>query len=191
MSTKKVSDSTVDDSRPRYVTALERAKAMMGESGVGAFDRAKLLIEVFDDVDWRAKCGSLDDFGLGAILDDYLNDLCLRFHDLRQMVEFYPKRGQWSLGRLADMYDGMKEAGAVADEHEPKRSRRSAKFADLEAANKEKKHLQAKLRRAEGFGVQVKRLERQLAEARDRIVELERENAELRISLVGSVEMFA
>jgi len=188
---KALGSSAKKDSRPRYVVALEQARAMMGQSGLVAFDRATLLVGVFNDAQWRAKLDNLDDFGLAEILDEYLCDLCLRFHDLRRLLEFYPRRSQWASGKLADMYDEMIEAGIKVPEREAKRTRQTATLAELKALIAEKQDLQQRVKTAENLRGRVEELEMELELARKQIAQLERENVALRARLAENLELLA
>jgi hypothetical protein len=85
------------------------AKRLMAESGSVAFDRAKVLCQLYTDSDFIADC---DQRKVNA--EDELDGLCdglnLTFMELREMLGHYPRKQQWQSGRLRKMYDEMTEA---------------------------------------------------------------------------------
>lgn len=97
-------------SKSTYKDRLLKAKELRSESGANAFDRVALLVEVFNDRDFRLDCGNVDDFRAAETLDAYVDDLCRDFLELKQMIEFYPKREQWSDGKLNTMHRAMMQA---------------------------------------------------------------------------------
>lgn len=154
-----------------YKDLLLEARKLRGRAGLKAYDRAVLLCRVFEDGQFREECGNLDDFRAAELLDDYVDDLCLGFFDLRAMLDFYPRRKQWSRGALGKMHRQMLTA-KTGDEKcsRPSRSissqtRKQLEMA-LESARREKARLEA-LRHDE------------VEQLRQRIAELEAENQRL------------
>jgi hypothetical protein len=159
MSTKQVSRSVA--STVPYKKLLEQAAQLRGQGGVGAFKRTKLLVEVFDDRDFRLDNGNIDDFKCAAILDTYVEDLALQFFDLRAMLEVFPKRSDWEQGKLRTMHQTVQDRRP-----RPERAvkpRKCATVAEVAALKDENKRLKA-----------------QLAAAQKRIKELQEENTRLR-----------
>lgn len=81
------------------------ARELMGQAGGVAYDRVVLLIQVFDDQDFKVDAG--DDHKASHRLDELLGDLCLDFLEARQLLRHYPDRDTWASGRLRKMYDDM------------------------------------------------------------------------------------
>ncbi len=79
---------------------------------MAVYDRATLLSQVFGDPAFLADCS--EDQGEAADrLDEYANDLCLTFLELRQLLKHFPKRAQWKSGKIRRMYDEMVQAIVV------------------------------------------------------------------------------
>ena len=91
---------------------LIKVRELVGEAGVAVYDRATLLSQVFGDLAFVADCN--EDQGKAADrLDEYTNDLCLTFLELRQLLKHFPKRAQWKSGKIRRMYDEMVQAIVV------------------------------------------------------------------------------
>ena len=86
-----------------YKAALLEVRRLRGKAGRSAYSRAKLLVQVFEDRDFRTDNGNCDDFKAAALLDDYVEDLCLTFLDLRGLLA----RNSWREGRLMKMQQQM------------------------------------------------------------------------------------
>ena len=84
------------------------------------YDRATLLCQVFGDEGFIADSG--DQGKAEDRLDEYTNDLCLTFVELRLLWKQYPKRAQWKNGKLRRMYDDMVQA---ATDNQTSRLRRN------------------------------------------------------------------
>lgn len=175
----------------KYKELLLQAKSLMRKGAESLFDRAKILVEVFDDAAFRADHGMYDDAQLAEQLDAYLQDTKWRFAELRLMLSFCSDRKRWSTGKLRDLYDEALAAKRPAPQEEP-RHRRTATVAELEAAEDRVKHeaavsrqlraqLESEAKQRENTETELERLRRQnaqlreeLAVARGRIEELER-----------------
>ena len=182
MNSTEPTNGKSDNSLPQgYKAKLIEARRLRGKSGRSAYTRAKLLCEIFDDADFRADCGNIDDARAADILDDYIDDLCLRFFDLRNLLEYYPKQSQWRDGKLNKMYQAMlaeKEKQSI--KWRPPRTKtvseksKAALEQNLEAA----RHEVARIRftsatEIETLRARVKELESENAILRARIIELE------------------
>lgn len=97
-----------------YKSLLLRAKQLRSKGGKSAWERAKILVAVFDDQKFRTDCGNIDDFRAAEILDDYVDDLALGFLDLRAMLKHFPERKTWMEGRLRRLYNQMLKEMAAA-----------------------------------------------------------------------------
>lgn len=99
-----------------YKQKLLAAKQMMGQSGLAIYDRLLLLVEVYNDKDFRTDHGNIDDFKAAEIMDGYFSDLFgLGFLQLRSMLEHYPERKQWETGRLRIMWNDILKTKQAAD----------------------------------------------------------------------------
>lgn len=170
-----------------YKQALVKAAEMRGQSGCAAYDRGKVLCDVFSDRDFRADTGVIDDHAAAAILDDYVQDLCVSFLELRAMIQFAPDRARWQNGKLRELHDEMMEAHRASRESSrtTEQKRRSVTVKEFEALEQSKKSEEARAsflsKEVESTRSTVERLQsenrelrEQLAEARGRIKELER-----------------
>lgn len=163
----------VERSEATYKAKLLNAKSMRGKGGFAAYDRVTLLNSVFDDRDFRADIGDVDDFRAAAVLSDYTEDLAFKFLELRAMLGYYPERAQWKDGKLRTMYEEMRVAQRAADADPRKRSRTVVTREQYDAVSADKDHAEAR----------AKFLDGELARSRDRIADLERENGDLKHAL--------
>lgn len=162
-----------------YKTLLLKARELRSEAGKNAYQRAKLLTAVFDDRDFRASIGSLDDFEAADKLNVEVEDLCLTFLELREVLKAFPNESEWADGRLRTLYaETIKraKANAVAATKEPT-TRRTVTLKDLEAVKEEKREAEIALRRAEK---EVAATVATVDQLKARVKELEIENAGLR-----------
>jgi hypothetical protein len=141
---------------------LTEARELRGQGGIGAYKRAKLLVEVFDDADFKLEFGIVDDFDAAAKLNVFVEDLCLGFFELRDLLATYPNQSQWEEGRLKTMYDDMVAERSKPEKQEAK-PRARATLAQLAAAE-----------------AQIADLTQRLKKAQAKIKALEAENQELR-----------
>lgn len=166
---------TENDSMTPYKRRLLEAKKLRGRSGAKAFDRATILCAVFDDGEFRQACGNLDDFRAAELLDEYVDDLCLGFLDLRAMLSHYPRRRQWSDGRLGKMLREMLRANE-ADTPQTRQPRM--------AVAETRKQLERQLEEARRERARLEQAKRdEIGRLRQRITELEAENATLKAKI--------
>ncbi len=148
------------------------AKSLQGESGGLLWQRVTLLAEIYHDDEFRADHGGADEFRAAEILDSHIADTCATFLELENVLREFPERAQWQdtplKKLLAQVVEKHREARQAAKPELPER--RSATVKELDQAVKDKKQSAA---RAEFLDSEVKSKE-------SRIVELERENRELR-----------
>ena len=149
MSTNKASDD------PRaYKKLLIEALALRAQGGKSAYQRAKLLVQVYQDRDFRAEAGNVDDFRAAEVLDEYVEDLALQFLELKSMIEHFPKESQWGEGKLRSMYREVMEAGGEPEREVQRRHKITLEqYAELE--EKWKKEL-ARNRQLQKENVQLK-----------------------------------
>lgn len=160
-----------------YKSKLQECLRLRGEGGLSAYRRARLLCDVFEDREFRADLGNADDLKMASALDEYVEDLCLDFLDLRAMVAFAPNESQWMDGRLKRLHAEMLAAQSQATSRgESKKPRKAATVKQLEAAEKRVEELSETARH---YRSEVEELRSKLSEATDEIRRLQRENARL------------
>ena len=166
MTTAKV----LEFSPKEYKKWLLECLPLRQQGGKSAFKRASLLNKVFLDRDFRLENNAVDDFGLAKILDAYVEDLALRFLELRAMLEQFPKESQWGEGKLRTMYDEVVAKSGEVQEREvrPRHKISLAQYAALE----EKYHREQT--RCKQLQQKVDELETELKEAQTRLRKLER-----------------
>lgn len=89
-------------------------------------ERVKLLVEVFEDHDFRTDING-DDFAMSAALDKYVDDCALSFLELRSVLQSFPDPDEWKKTSLRQLYANAvsrSSAPNVAGD-EPKPERRS------------------------------------------------------------------
>lgn len=166
---------------------MHRVKEIRGKSNALLFDRAKLLVEIWNDGDYLAfHNGSVDK--AESFLDAELGDFGLGFFDVKAMLESFPRRVEWSEGKLREML-----ATALAKADEARRSRAPETAAarprvtrkEVEAVEAEKvkavqrgdyleSEVESLRRKNDELTAENRRLTAELARAEGRISELER-----------------
>ena len=160
--------------RPKeYKKWLMECLPLRQEGGKSAFKRATILNRVFLDQDFRLENNAVDDFGLAQILDAYVEDLALRFLELRAMLELFPRENQWGEGKLRSMYEAVVEKNGEAQEREV-RPRHKISLAQYAALEEKFRREQA---RSKQLQQKVDELEAELKEARTRLKRLDRRGA--------------
>ncbi len=188
-----------------YKRLLIQAKNLQATAKANVHKRVTLLVQVFDNQQFRIDHGA-DDFVLAGILDQYVSDIGWGFMELRSILEHFPNEKDWKESRLTKMHDEVvkqrrKQAATEKQSEAPvRRKPRRVTNADFEAVKNENRELRAKYREAASRGLdrqdaampegsngkqesEVVRLRRELAVAKKRIASLEKENAELRTQL--------
>lgn len=156
----------------KWEQLLQKSKELRGKSNGLLFDRAKLLVEVWNDGEYLAfHKGDL------AKAEDYLDaevgDYGLCFFDLKAMLESFPKRAQWEKANLRELLAQALEMVAV---ERKERQADSVPVIRQRVTRKEYEEAVAETARVE------KRAELYESEAdklRRRVMELEAENRNL------------
>ena len=171
--------------RKGYKTLLLEAKTLMQKSGATARTRIELLSKVFDDDGFRAESGAVDDFGAAEVLDEYLQDLCVGFLELRQMLKHCPTDPAWETGNLRELHfktvDILREQAAANKPEAAQRTRRGVTVAEYEELDRDKQDAEARCRY----------LEKQHEEVVVKTTTLKEDNQRLReenIRLEGRIE---
>lgn len=157
-------------SKPNYKAILKTLSRMKSDAASALHERATLLVEVFDDRDFRSDLGNVDDFKAAKVLDEYVDDTPYTFLALRTMLAKYPVADTWATQPLGELYH---EAHAREPAEATKRTR-------TVATKKEVEELATAKKAAEG---RARYLETQLTEERRSREELIEENRALRREL--------
>lgn len=166
----------------RWKQLLAKAREMRGQSGLKAYDRAQDLVEVFNDRDFRAERGNVDDLKAAKKLDQYVGDLCCEFLELRDMLSYYPSRDQWGDGNLAkmkrEMYEAHRKSKRDSEAEAEPITRTRPTLAEYKDLKKEADELKVRTKyQADEVALlreENHRLRTELARAEGRIQELER-----------------
>lgn len=160
--------------------SLAKAREMRGHAGAALYDRMVLLVNVFEDSDWRLRTGVTDESKWLDMLNEEVSDVFLTFGELRDMLAYAPERAQWTDGRLDKLRAKMiedrraakrkekEDAGEAGEADKPVRNYVTKE--DLATVEHEKAQVEQKLMIVEGE-------HKSLAE---RVRELEAENRKLR-----------
>ena len=101
---------------PAYKQRMLQARDLRGTSGGIAFDRAALLVRIFEDQEFRSDPAYTDEDAAVNALDDLADGLFVGFLRLRQMVKAFPHRDEWVANKLTKL-----EAKVVADANDARR----------------------------------------------------------------------
>lgn len=163
--------------RKNYKTLLIEARNLRSEAGKNAHKRATILCQVFDDRDFRADIGALDDFGAAEVLDAECEDLCVGFLELRAMLAAFPDATDWSDGKLATLYKRTQEKADAEAPEKPARTVNRVTRKEMEVETNARKDAEAMLRRVEK---QQKDTESELAGVRAQLAAALSENERLK-----------
>lgn len=169
-----------------YKSLLLEARELRGQAGLNAHKRASLLVKVFDDRDFRSEIGATDDYAAAEMLDSEIEDLCLSFLQLREILKRFPNEAEWSDGKLRTLYSrtcelAKADADAVSRTEGPARARRVVTIKELEQSEQARLDAEAATRR----------VEREMKHQADELEGLRRQNADLRMEaerLKGRIE---
>jgi hypothetical protein len=180
-----------------WIALMNRARDLQQAGRANLHERVTILVQVFENVDWREEQYSRgvahDDEAVAALLNEYVEDSHHEFLQLRAVLQRFPNASDWAACPVSRL---LAEALAPGrDKQAPPTKRKTATLADLNAAKIRAKEAETKAARSradcETARTQVEtareaiaRLERELAAARSRVAELEEENDRLRTQLV-------
>lgn len=136
------------NSLPQYKQWRNRCLELRSVGGSSAFERATLLVQIFNDADFRIDNGNADDMKAADVLDDLIDDIGFSFWQVRKMLDRYPKQEQWQSGRLRAMYRDMIDADMKAKNAERAANttaRPRIKKADFEKVETEAKQKSAQV----------------------------------------------
>jgi hypothetical protein len=159
-----------------FKTLLKEARVLRHAAGDNAYQRAVILVAVFDDRAFRESIGAVDDFAVAQCLDAEVEDLCLSFLELREMLRCFPDASDWSDGRLRTLYDRCVQMRTKDVEEKPARKVNRVTKTELDDAVETAKHHESRARFLEA---ENSRHVSELDQLRARVAELETENARL------------
>lgn len=169
-----------------YKEKLKEILRMKSAAASAVYRRAVILIDVFNDRDFRADLGNADDFKAADALDQYCDDLPYQFLDLQAMVDAVPESSEWKKRSLREIYEQSRMAAKERDaDSRPLKPRRTVTVKEHEevltqckAAESRAKHaadmLEEKRKSYEELSKECAALRQENAELKGRIKELER-----------------
>jgi len=156
-----------------WKTLLLEAKKLTKQIGVFVYRRTKLLVQIFEDAEFRAEVGARDDLEAAGWLDAEFKGTALAFLQLRAILAKYPEEKAWKDGDLQKMFDNVKPETV---EGETPRTRTVVKLAEYKRACDDREHYKT---RSEYLEERIVELERERAEHRQTIARLQKQLEEL------------
>lgn len=122
-STEPTTTASGEPSPRGYKLKLLQARQMRDDSRATIYDRVSLLVEVYNDAEFRAEHGNRSTEKLVGILNDYVDDLAYDFLDLAAILRHFPDRAIWQSTKLSRMYSQMIESHKqrIAEDRPPVR----------------------------------------------------------------------
>ncbi len=159
----------------KWKKLLQDAKTQAKRGLTCLYRQTVMLVEIFDDAEFRADCNLRDDHEAANWFDIEFPNSPLKFLEMRAILEAFPKEQEWRKQSLQDMFASIKP-GKPAEAAQ--RTRKGVKLAEYKAACEERDHYKA---RAKYLDDQVAELEterdshrQEIAKLTGRIEELER-----------------
>jgi hypothetical protein len=162
----KSTKQTNPKSAKTYKSLLLEAKELRQNSGRNAYHRIVLLTKVYQDQDFRSDHHMFDDDKLLGILDEYVDDLCANFYELKLVLDHFPNEEQWADGKLYQMLQ------KVLDDNASKNRTGKGDTQPTIPKKREDPYAVARREKARMSGV--------IDELMERIKQLETENEQLR-----------
>jgi hypothetical protein len=149
-------------SLPPWKQKLLQARQMRDNARAAAYDRVRLLSEVYEDSEFRLEFGNRSTEKIAAILDDYVDDLDYDFLELHAVLRHFPDRADWEKTKISRLYQQVVDAGnRQAAEDKPPRIRTTPTPTQLkqtvEALNVKVAQEQAKRKAAEDRIEEIRR----------------------------------
>lgn len=140
-------------------------------------ERVIVLVEVFDDSEFRADIGG-DDFAIAAVLDKYVDDCALGFLQLRSVLQVFPAAEEWKATNLRALHASAIERSKPLGQEPVKHERRTVKVADFDELQEQFKDATCRANTLVDEITELRAENRRLlsenAKLEGRIVELER-----------------
>ncbi len=126
---------------------LLQAKKLNTKIGMWIYRRTKILLEIFDDAEFRAEIGLRDDLQAAEWLDKEFKGVALKFLQLRAILNEYPDEKQWMDGDLQTMFNSIKPNKPEIEK--PPRTRQSVTLAEYKMVCEQRDHLQYQVNQLE------------------------------------------
>lgn len=150
------------------------------------FDAGSMLVELFNDPEYRDKLGDVTEHEIGDTLDAELPPFTpCNFWQFRDILSHFPNRDTWATVSVAELYDEMLRAKATPDPDAPVRTRKSVTVAQYEQVEREKESLGSQLSTAKKEVSQYKDYKTMYETAVRDNEQLRAENAELRQQILA------
>jgi alpha-D-ribose 1-methylphosphonate 5-triphosphate diphosphatase PhnM len=164
-----------------YKKKLTEARKLLTQGCLSLYDRVRLLIEVFEDREFRVQENLESDDAAGNWLTEgYLSDTAdWDFFALKNLMDHAPNREQWGSGKLNRLYAEMLEAKKAQHntENQPAKRTRITRE-EHEEVKKALQHEQAQVKYLRDQHSEVleenQKLREEVALLKGRIQELER-----------------
>lgn len=172
--TNQTFTSSPDPSPRAFKKKLLRARELHGQARVNHHEMVGLLVEVFEDPDFRGDPSYFpnewDQDTAWGHLDEYVQDLQFGFRDLMGIYKRFPNAADWQENLLVRMFEVVVKENSKPDRTEPPRPQRRIKAADYDDLER---HYQALQRREKSKQAVHNELKQDYQRAADRIHELE------------------
>ena len=159
----------------KWKQLLREAKQLSSKIGVNVYRRTKILIEIFEDAEWRAEVGVRDDLQAAEWLDAEFKGIALKFLQLRAILGEFPQKEQWAEGDLQTMFASVKPAKPA---EQTGRTRKAIKLADFDEVCADRDHYKERTayldRRIQELEAERDEHRQEIARLQGRIQELER-----------------
>ncbi len=160
-----------------YHALLVECLNYRGQGGKGAHSRIVRLNAVYEDEEYREFC-RIKTEDPEQFLDQYVEDLCLTFLQLRTIHEYHPNVKDWADGKLRTLYDSVSKAIRLEQESQPKETRTSYKKIS-DRLTEENQDMEYKLERTSSrlteSESEIETLRRSLLDAKEEIRDKERQ----------------
>lgn len=100
----------IAEAKASYKSLLKQVIELRGNGGANAYKRAKILVDVYEHSDFILQECAGNALDAERKLDDYVQDLCLSFMELRDMLKHFKRPTDWKAGRLKAMHREMLRA---------------------------------------------------------------------------------
>jgi len=159
-------------------TTLDSITSSLTAVGKLWFDVAKKMVDLFNDVEYRAKLDDASEDMIGDTLNAKLPDFTpCDFWEFRDLLSYYPDADAWATTSVTGLYRQMCEEKVAPDPDAPKSARKSVKVSEYEVVVAERDAFAKKTKRMEEEGEQSKRdidyYRRRVQELETRVQELE------------------
>ena len=132
---------------------LAQQRELRSQGAAVNYDRAVLLVCVYEDDDFRAECRA-NESEASEVLDDECGDLCCSFLQIKAVLERFPRKEQWTSQRLQDMLavvldENRRETGERTAPRPSWKQRNEELMAEVERLKRENDVLRWKLEELE------------------------------------------